>query len=115
MSVNKQLWKNYIFQLSLRLKDLFPNFKLNKIIRAKQFEILWRAEKEKKTSSSKIKRQLCLGKNQIESRCQMFKNIAYHTMHEKSNPKLERDAGAKRDFLQALLKFPSWKICNIQR
>nr|CAH0100848.1 unnamed protein product [Daphnia galeata] len=35
-------------------------------------------------------------------------------MHEKSNPKLERDAGAKRDFLQALLNFPSWKICNIQ-
>ena len=112
MSIKTAMGKLYI-RLSLRLEYLFPNFKLNKIIRAKQFEILWRAEKKKNTSSSK--RQLCLGINQIESRCQMFKNIAYHTMHEKSNPKLERDAGAKRDFLQALLNFPSWKICNIQR
>ena len=47
--------KLYI-RLSLRLEYLFPNFKLDKIIRAKQFEILWRAEKKINTSSSKIKK-----------------------------------------------------------
>ena len=46
MSIKTAMGKLYI-RLSLRLEYLFPNFKLNKIIRAKQFEILWRAEKKK--------------------------------------------------------------------